>query len=75
MTNTEMIKQMFKILVLGGNGDKPPLPEQVRNNKTEIGYIKNKLKNMPKNWRSWLTFGLTIGMFILLLLTFLRGTK
>jgi len=66
-----MIAHMYEILVLGSGEDDPPLPEQVRNNKKEINYLKNKLQNMPKNWRSWLTFGLTVGTFIVLLLTLL----
>lgn len=65
MTQKHMVEQMYKIIVTG-NGIEP-LPEQVRNNKKDVIYLLNKLKNMPKNWRSWLTFMITIGTFALLI--------
>lgn len=61
---------MYKILVVGNGAE--PLPEQVRNNKKDIIHILTKMKNLPKNWRSWFTFAITVGTFIVVLYKFMK---
>jgi len=70
MTQKEMVEQMYTIIVTGNGAE--PLPEQVRNNRKDIGYLKDKLKNMPKNWRSWLSFIITVLTFSILLINYFK---
>ena len=67
MTQKELHQKVIDIhKILVGNGD-IGICEQVRENKKDIGYIKSKLQNMPKNWRSWVTFTITVFTFLILI--------
>ena len=73
MTQKEAHEKINKIyLLLIGNGE-VGLCEQVRQHNTKISWMESKLKNMPKNSRSWITFGITILTFVILLYLTWRG--
>lgn len=52
----DMVFKMYEIIVIGQNNN-PPLPEQVRNNTKEINYLKKK----PAKW-----FNIAIGLACIL---------
>ena len=70
MTQTEMIKQMYKLLITG-NGEKP-LPEQVRNNTYNISLLVRRNDVLGK----WLVRAAVIGNTIIVgIMLFLKLNK
>ncbi len=67
MTQKKLHQKVNEIHDLLSSNGSVGLCEKVRINETDIEYLKNKIKSIPKFWRSLLRDGIYVVTFLILI--------